>query len=305
MRLWLVLGTGLVITLLWEWILPLKLLVVLVHEIWHGVAALLSGAVLDQIDVNLAESGETLVSGLHTTSGFVFSVSAGYIGTAMVGAMLLARGLRGEWERTALAIFAGLLLYMSYLFANPASVAFYAGIGWSLGLLVLAMLGALPARLALLVLGTVFVWYCFFDLFDFTRDIERTDAGILARYILANDWPGFADSDPISLASGVSIIWCFLMFGMLAIFLGPVLREMTASTPVPPAPPAEDELAGFADGMAYPGEPTPEVQEWLLANGFGLDGRPLPPELLEPAPGAGAPAGAPGDFVIDSGAAKT
>lgn len=286
MRLWLVLGTGLAITLLWEWILPLKLLVVLVHEIWHGVAALLSGAVLDQIDVNLAESGETLVSGLHTTSGFVFSVSAGYIGTAMVGALLLARGLRGQWERTALAIFAVLLLYMSYLFANPASIAFYAGIGWSLGLLLLAVLGALPARLALLILGTVFVWYCFFDLFDFTRDIERTDAGILARYILANDWPGFADSDPITLASGISVVWCFLMFGMLAIFLGPVLGEMTASTPVPPAPEPTTE-----EGLAYPGEPTPEVQEWLLANGFGLDGRPLPPELLESplSPNAGAP----------------
>ena len=167
MRLWIVLGTGVGITLFWEWILPVKLLVVLVHEIWHGAAALLSGAVLDQIDVNLAESGETLVSGLYSTSGFVFSVSAGYLGTALVGGLLLARGLVGEWERVAVFAFGGLLLYMSYLFANIGSVAFYAGIGWGVGWILLGLLGRLSARLTLLVFGTIFLWYCFYDLFDF------------------------------------------------------------------------------------------------------------------------------------------
>ncbi|MEQ9364361.1 MAG: M50 family metallopeptidase [Leptospirales bacterium] len=281
MRLWVVLGTGIAITLFWEWILPVKLLVVLVHEIWHGAAALLSGAVLDQIDVNLAESGETLVSGLHSTSGFVFSVSAGYAGTAFVGALLLARGLVGEWERTAVFVFAGLLVYMSYLFANIGSIAFYAGIGWGVGWILLGLLGRLSARLTLLVFGTIFLWYCFYDLFDFTRDIARTDAGILARYIQARNWPGLGDWSTASLASAVSLVWCALISGILAAVLGPVLREMAAATPTPKATADTMNAAGLPD---FPGEVTPDVQEWLLMNGFGLDGRPLPPELLEEPP---------------------
>ncbi|MCR9143757.1 MAG: M50 family metallopeptidase [bacterium] len=286
MRLWVVLGTGIAITLFWEWILPVKLLVVLVHEIWHGAAALLSGAVLDQIDVDLAESGETLVSGLYSTSGFVFSVSAGYLGTALVGALLLARGLAGEWERVTVFVFAGLLLYMSYLFANVGSIAFYAGIGWGVGWILLGLLGQLSARLTLLVFGTIFLWYCFYDLFDFTRDIGRTDAGILARYIQAQAWPGVGDWSMTALASTVSLVWCAGIFGILAIVLGPILGEMAAATPAPPA--AEEAPPGMGEpGMPdFPGELTPDVQEWLLMNGFGLDGRPLPPELLEESPPA-------------------
>lgn len=290
MRLWIVLGTGVGITLFWEWILPVKLLVVLVHEIWHGAAALLSGAVLDQIDVDLAESGETLVSGLYSTSGFVFSVSAGYLGTALVGALLLARGLVGEWERVAVFAFGGLLLYMSYLFANIGSVAFYAGIGWGVGWILLGLLGRLSARLTLLVFGTIFLWYCFYDLFDFTREVARTDAGILARYIQAQQWPGFDDWSAGSLASAISLVWCALIFGILSAVLGPILAQMAAATPAPP--PAEDApLDGVGDPAMpeFPGEVTPDVQEWLLMNGFGLDGRPLPPELLDGAPPAASP----------------
>lgn len=282
MRLWVVLGTGIAITLFWEWILPVKLLVVLVHEIWHGAAALLSGAVLDQIDVNLAESGETLVSGLYSTPGFVFSVSAGYLGTALVGALLLARGLVGQWERVAVFSFAGLLLYMSYLFANIGSIAFYAGIGWAVGWILLGLLGRLSARLTLLVFGTIFLWYCFYDLFDFTRDLQRTDAGILARYIQARAWPGIGEWSATSLASTISLLWCAFIFGILAVVLGPVIREMIDVTPVPE--PASDGGLGDLTAPEFPGEVTPDVQEWLLMNGFGLDGRPLPPELLDEPP---------------------
>jgi hypothetical protein len=280
LRLWIVLGTGIAISLFWEWILPVKLLVVLVHEMWHGVAALLSGAVLDQIDVNLAESGETLVSGLYSMPGFLFSVSAGYVGTALVGALLLARGLAGQWERVCLLIFAGLLMYMSYLFSSAGSVAFYAGLGWSVGLVLLGLLGRLSARLTLLVFGTIFLWYCFYDLFDFTRDIHRTDAGILARYIQARRWPLPGQWGDGELAAAISVIWCLAMFAILAAVLGPVLREMLGATPTaaPDTAPAEVGLP------AFPGEVTPDVQEWLLMNGFGLDGRPLPPELLAEAP---------------------
>lgn len=278
MRLWLVVGTGLLATLFWqhEWLLPVKLLSVLIHESWHGITALLSGALLDRIQIDFSESGETLVSGLRFAPGFVLSVSAGYPGSALTGAILLARGLVGRWERVTLGAFSASLLYMSYLFTEPGSLAFYTGFGWAVGLGLLGLLGRVSARLALLVFGTILVWYAFFDLFDFARDVRRTDAGILAAYALANDWPFTRDLSPVALANSISILWSLTMIVLTALILRPVFMELIAPAPAPPPPPADPLPPPF------PGEVTPEVQEWLLRHGFGLDGRPLPPELLEP-----------------------
>lgn len=278
LRLWIVVGTGLFVTLFWDAgiLLPVKLLVVLVHECWHGIVAMFSGAVLDQIHVNFQESGETVVSQLYSTPGFVLSVSAGYAGTALTGALLLSRGLAGRLERTALFVFAGTLGYMSYLFTEIGSLAFFTGLGWAAGLAALGSFGRQGARFALLIFGTLFLFYCFYDLYDFPRDLHATDAGILAQYIRAKDWTYFGDWNATDLAVAISIVWSLLMFVILGLVLAPVFQEMIAPTPLPPAPAPAEPPAG-----TFPGEMTPDVQEWLLFNGFGLDGRPLPPELLD------------------------
>ncbi len=300
LRLWIVIGTGLFVTLFWDAgiLLPVKLLVVLVHECWHGLVALFSGAVLDQIAVNFQESGETVVSQLYSTPGFVLSVSAGYAGTALTGALLLSRGLAGRLERTALFVFAGMLGYMSYLFTEVGSLAFFTGLGWAAGLAALGSFGRTGARFTLLIFGTLFLFYCFYDLYDFPRDLNATDAGILAKYIRANDWTYLGDWHETDLAVAISIVWSVLMLTILGLVLAPVFQEMVSATPVPPVPPApapEEPPAG-----TFPGEMTPDVQEWLLFNGFGVDGRPLPPELLDESSFAamqppGKSSGTPGD----------
>lgn len=275
-RLWAVLGIGLLATILWDspLLLPLKLLIVLVHEIWHGLAAVLSGAFLTNITVNFAEWGETSVSGLYSSSGFIFTVSAGYIGTALVGGILLNRGLMGRLERIGLGAFAGLLFYMSYLFTVVDTTAFYTGMGWSLFLMLPIVFGRRVSRYMLIVLGTAFIWYSVYDIFDFTRDVTSTDAGILARYIFSKDW--LTQSDPVALSVYISIIWTACMLLLVGLTLWPALSHyttpvVTSETPAPVEPTTPE----------FPAEITPEVQEWFLANGFGLDGRPLPPELLD------------------------
>ncbi len=281
-RLWIALGTGLAATLLWnfELLQPVKLLIVLVHEFWHGAVALLSGAMLDRISVRFDEGGETLVRGLYSAPGFLLTVSAGYIGTTVTGAFLLNRGLAARYERLTLFAFAAILLYMSYLFTTPGEPAFFTGIGWSLGFAVLAAAGALTARLTLIVFGVLCLWYCVYDLLDFTREITRTDAGILAIYMQAQNWP-LADSVSVTTLAGlISIVWTVLSLAALALTLAPaIFSRPPAPAPASVSPPPPDP--------AFPGELTPEVQNWLIDNGFGLDGRPLPPELMNAsAPGA-------------------
>ena len=266
---------GLLATIFWDApaLHPFKLLVVLIHEMWHGFTALIAGASLDRITLNWEESGETVVSGLHSGGGFFISVCAGYLGSAFTGGALLNRGLHGRFERVTLLAFASLLLYMSFLFTDIGSVAFFTGSLWAL-LLFLPLFSRIAARYCLVLLGTLFVWYCFYDMFDFTRDILKTDAGILANY-LRDGSPALADSlSARSLALIVSVLWCFIILTVIALLAYPALRPLPSQ--VPPAPPPPVELID-----EFPGELSEEVQDWFLRHGLGPDGQQLPQELFE------------------------
>lgn len=272
---WIALAAGLAATLFWdsELLTPIRLFIVLIHEFWHGLGALVSGAVLQQVRIDFDESGETFVRGLTTGAGFALTVSAGYIGAALTGAILLSRGIAGQWERVTLGAFSIVVLYMSYLFTEPGSPAFYTGIGWGLGTLCLCLLGRAFARVTLLTLGSIALWYCLYDLLDFTRELQRTDAGIFARYIQAQDWPLGRALSLQQLAGSISLIWSAIVVLAIVMTLRPVLFPPRQFLPAE-SPPTPLE-------KAFPGEITPPVQEWLLSNGFGLDGKPLPAELLE------------------------
>lgn len=217
-------GIGLALTLFWDSSLlrPVKLLVVLVHEMWHGFVSLAAGVRLDGIEVHWNESGKTLVTGDFHSIGFVAAVSAGYIGCAITGAFLLRQALVARLERTTLIIFATLLIYFSWLFTSPLETAFYTGTGYGLALLLISALGQAPARGALTALGVFFLFYSLFDLFDFTRDVDSTDAAILAGY-LGSDV--FEQGSPGLTAISISLLWTGLILLASYLILAPAVRE--------------------------------------------------------------------------------
>ena len=252
-------------------------MIVLVHEMWHGLTTLLFGAGLEEIIITWGESGETVVNNLEGSVAFLMAVSAGYLGSTLTGAILLNRGLSGKYERLTLLVFAGLVLYISLLFTRVGELAFGVGMAWSLVLFIPALASRFLSRIVLIVLGTLFVWYCLFDMFDFTRDIRQTDAGILAIYAAGQGWvENKAPGDLSALSYSVSIIWCLTMLLILYMNLKPVFRR-----PAPPATAAEAEPELEPGPQEFPGEVTPEIQDWFLSQGLGPDGQPLPPELLE------------------------
>ncbi|MCE9597792.1 MAG: M50 family metallopeptidase [Spirochaetia bacterium] len=240
---WVALGTAVLLTVFWDtsFILPFKYLVVLVHEMFHGLSSMVFGARIQQILIHPGESGETLVTGLRGGIGVTISVSAGYLGSALSGALLLRRGLFESFERTALAIFGGVILYMTLLFTHGGSLAFTTGLGWSLCLLFCAALGPQYARNALIIVGTMFLWYSFFDLFDFTRDVKQTDAGILARYARSQL---HIESSLGFVSTFISIAWALFMLVAVWMILAPLLKRQAAQpVAAPPAPPANQPLA--------------------------------------------------------------
>lgn len=269
-RILILLATGLLATLGWDLsvLKPLKLLIVLIHEIWHGLAALLAGARLEEIAIHLQEAGETRVTGLHSGIGFVLAVSAGYPGLAFTGALFLNRGLLGRFERSTLILFTAILFSMCSFFAGPSQTTYLLGLGWTLVLLLPLFLGRTVSRYTLIVLGTLFIWYCVYDMFDFTGDIGRTDAGVLARYLINS---GFLKSGPLAdpkiAAALISIVWCLIMAVMVYLFLRPVIGRDGEDDSVKHDTETESE-------DPFPADMPPEVLQWLLING-------IPPESIQ------------------------
>ncbi len=91
--------------------LPLRLLVTLVHEAGHALVAMLAGASVQSVTINPSEGGLTFFTlpGGRSALKLVVIGSAGYVGTAIVGGVLLEVCSRLGRARIALASLAVLV----------------------------------------------------------------------------------------------------------------------------------------------------------------------------------------------------
>jgi hypothetical protein len=175
----LLLGVGAFYVALWFlWatpvVLPLRIFVVLLHEISHAIAAIATGGVVERIVLYPNEGGATWVRG---GNAFIM-LSAGYLGSLLWGlALIEVAGARAKRARWALGALAAVVLVVATLYVrNPFGFVFAAAFGLAL------VWGArkLPARgvaLVLLLLGLTSALYALLDI--------RSD--ILARPHLESD----------------------------------------------------------------------------------------------------------------------
>ena len=115
---------------------PFRFFVVLVHEVNHAAAALITGGEVLEIRTHWNESGHTLTKG-----GFFPLISAaGYVGSALWGALLMYTSLYPQAQRLVLlcigAACAGMTLFYTPLEAG--GVDFVLGIGGGLVLCLMA-----------------------------------------------------------------------------------------------------------------------------------------------------------------------
>jgi hypothetical protein len=110
--------------LLWPttFVYPLKVFVVLLHEISHALAGLATGGSVVRIELYAEEGGLTLVRG---GSPFIM-LSAGYLGSLLWGlALLLAAHARPRRARMALAALASFVALVALLYVrNPFGILF-------------------------------------------------------------------------------------------------------------------------------------------------------------------------------------
>jgi hypothetical protein len=172
-----------VVYALWATVLvwPLRLFVVLLHEVSHGLAAVLTGGRIVSIELSSREGG------LCTTAGgwpFVIS-SAGYLGSALFGAAFLVLGVRGRprAHRALAGVLGGALVLLTLVWVRSAFGFAY---GLAAGLLLLAVARWLPdgaSSFVLRLLGVTSLLYAPWDIASdlILRSVPASDASTLAR----------------------------------------------------------------------------------------------------------------------------
>ena len=180
---WLVLGAVLIgVVFLWQtWLVyPLKILVVFFHEIGHGVAALLTGGSIVRIELDPREGGLAVTQG-----GIRFVIlSAGYLGSLLIGGVILVAAADSRRDRVITGILAVVLAVVTLLFVRP-----WFGFGMLFGLATSVVL-VLAARFLShawndFLLSLVGLTSCLYAVIDIKSDVLdrpelQSDARMLA-----------------------------------------------------------------------------------------------------------------------------
>ncbi len=203
----------LVAVALWDthFIYPFRLFMVVVHEVCHAAAAMLTGGEVLEMKTQRDESGHTL------TRGGLFPVisAAGYVGSAVLGALLIHTGKSPRLQRLVLSVIGAATMGMTMWYTPLGGMDFYLGIFGGLILLCMAIKSQRASQAAATWLG---IMLCLYSLHDFHTDLwlypEMTDAGILARH-----WGA-----PI-LAYPIALIWVLLSVGLMYRALRAVVKS--------------------------------------------------------------------------------
>src|SRR5437762_2926394 len=98
---------------------PFKLFATWIHESFHGLAATLTGGDVQYVRIEPDTSGVTHFVIPRSTAASALIASMGYLGTSVMGAILLALRYRPNAQRWALALLGlGMLLTLAFWIRN-------------------------------------------------------------------------------------------------------------------------------------------------------------------------------------------
>lgn len=170
---------------------PLKIFVVFLHEISHGLAAVASGGEIVRIELSADQGGVCWTRG---GSRFL-TASAGYLGSMLWGALFLVAAARTRFDRLLVGLVGAFVLAVTALYVRS-------GFGLVYGLLAGALLigaatsfGEAVSDALLRVIGAVSCLYAPWDIASdlLLRDVPGSDAHTIAKitYVPAVVWGVF------------------------------------------------------------------------------------------------------------------
>lgn len=161
------------------WFRPLRVLVVLFHELGHALAAVLTGGTVEEIMVGWNEGGHCVTRGGNR----FLILSSGYLGSLVIGATILLLASRTTASIVLARCIGAALVVIAflYMFRLPEwdSLAFTVGAGVFLYLVTYAPV--IVPRLFLMMIGLTSCLYAVADIKDdvLVRDHPQSDAAML------------------------------------------------------------------------------------------------------------------------------
>jgi hypothetical protein len=179
-RLWLPVVLGLGAILLWDTFIvyPFRVFVVFLHEISHGIAAVLTGGRIVSIHLTFDEGGVCVTRG---GSRFL-TLSAGYLGSLLWGALFLLLGMKRRRAPGVVALVGLFTLVVTLLFVRSWFGFVYGLLAAAAFLLVSTKLPAEASEILLAAIGVMSCLYAVWDIASdvLLRSVPSSDAAALA-----------------------------------------------------------------------------------------------------------------------------
>ena len=160
---------------------PVKAFVVLLHELGHGTAAVLTGGSIDHIDLSPNLGGTCWSRG----GSRLLTLPAGYLGSMFFGALILIAAARTRFDRLLSGAIGLTVLAVTALFVRTAfGLGFGALFGGAL-LLIACLLPAALNDLLLRFLGLTSILYAIIDIKEdlISRTVPGSDAYAMAQLV--------------------------------------------------------------------------------------------------------------------------
>ena len=157
-----------VVVALWDTpvVYPLRILVVFFHEMCHGLMAIVTGGSIVEIQVVAQEGGLALTQG---GSRFL-TLSAGYLGSLVVGGVILIIAARTHFDRPLSVVLGVILGAVTLFLVRP-----FIGFGFWFGLAAAAVLVLaglkLPEQVNDILLRVVGLTSCLYAVLDIKSDV--------------------------------------------------------------------------------------------------------------------------------------
>lgn len=182
---------------------PLKILVVLLHELSHALTNIITGGEVVSLTISPQQGGLVMARG---GSRFL-TLTSGYLGSLLIGVALLLLALRTDLDRFVMALIGVALLLVAALYVRELfALAFTIGTGLAM-LATARFLSHQINDLILRVVGLTSMIYVPYDIFSDTisRSYMRSDARMLAEEFGGTTmiWGGLW-----LMISLVVIVWC-------------------------------------------------------------------------------------------------
>lgn len=194
------------IVLLWNTmvIYPLKIFVVFMHEVSHGLAAMATGGSIVKIEINQHEGGLALTRG----GSRFWTLSAGYLGSLLWGGVILLLAARTRLGKVV-SVFIGIGMVAITIGFGSDMFTYLFGIGFGVVLILLGLF--LPEVVNDWILRIIGVTSCLYAILDIKSDILdrshlRSDARMLSEvtFLSTEVW---------------GIIWIVIAIGLTFWFL--------------------------------------------------------------------------------------